>query len=226
MGNMTIIATAKHSSFPPEMNELAPNAIDVAVAVYKQPNQFTVPKPGKYPRSMLDVIKSAAGDEATIETIAERLGMPRETVVQICKFYLQKLLTAGNRHPLHMLVLDVGATAEDIKDHKRWLLKWLHPDRNPSKWESALFLTIGKAVLQLETGQTSKDAMSPAVGKTNTRRIVQQPDWKYAKGRQRKFGILKLLKPFILAVSVGLIFVFVVTGAISNWSLIRQVIQK
>jgi hypothetical protein len=226
MGNMTIIAMAKRSSFPPEMSEVCPKAIDVAVAVYKQPHQFAVPKPGKYPRSMLDVIKSAAGDEATIVTISEHLGVPHDTVVQICKFYLQKLLTAGSSNPLHMLVLDVGATADDIKDHKRWLLKWLHPDRNPSKWESALFLTIGKAVLQLETGHTAKDPQKTALIKTNRNRRVQQPDWKYAKGRQRKFGILKLLKPFMLAVSVGLIFVFVVTSAVSNWSLIKQVIQK
>jgi hypothetical protein len=207
------------------MNDLRPKAIDVAVAVYRQPNQFMIPKPGRYPHDMLEVIKSAAGDEDTIRSISQHFNLPQDTVSQVCKFYLQKLLTAGGNDPFRMLALDHGATAADIKDHKRWLLKWLHPDRNPSKWESALFLMIGKAALQLESGFTTQDLPAVPDLKHKRKRPSRQAGWTYTKERKRKLSIVKSLKPIILAVSAGLIAVFVVTTAISNWTFIQQAMR-
>jgi hypothetical protein len=223
MVSMTITAMVKHSSCPAKMDESPPKAIDVAVAVYKQPNQFMVPKPGSYPLDMLDVIKTAAGDEETIELMAKDLNMARDTVVQVCKFYLHKLLTAGGNDPFRMLALDYGATVTNIKDHKRWLLKWLHPDRNPSKWESALFLTIGKAALVLEQGSNVQEMPTNSATAACRRRSSRQTVWKYSKVKKRKLSTLKLLKPFMLALSMGLIVLLVVTSAISNWLLIMQV---
>ncbi len=225
MVSMTITVMVKHFSYLPEMSESGKRAIDVAVAVYKQPSQFSVPRIGNYPSCMLDIVKTAAGDEETINLISKDLNMPREAVIEICKFYLRKLLTAGDNDPFRMLALDRGATADNIKDHKRWLLKWLHPDRNSSKWESALFLMIGNAALQLEESKSEKEISTLPAARTNRRRSSQTTLWKHSRRRKRKFSTLKLLKPFILAVGIGLVAVYVVTSALSSWSFVRQFTQ-
>jgi hypothetical protein len=224
MANMTITAMAKHYNCQLEMNDPRLKAIDVAIAVYRQPNQFVIPKPGHFPDKMLDVIKSAAGDEDTITSLSLHLDMPSDTVSQVCKFYLQKLLTAGGNDPFRMLALDRDATAAEVKEHKRWLLKWLHPDRNPSKWESALFLMIGKAAQQLENGYVSEE-LRPAASRHKKKQQSRRVPWTYTKVHKRKSSIIRSLKPIILALSAGLIFVFVLTSAISNWTLIQQVIR-
>lgn len=208
------------------MNEQLPQAINVAVAVYKQPNQFVIPRPGRYPKCMLDVIKSAAGDEATIRAISDDLKLPNDAIVSICKFYLQKLITSSGSDPFLMLALDRNASAADIKDHKRWLLKWLHPDRNSSKWESALFSMIGNATLQLERGNFNQQPLALIAPIADRKQRSRHRSWRHAKMRKRRNIIFKLFKPLLLAIGIGLIFTFVVSSAVSNWTLIKQAFQN
>jgi hypothetical protein len=224
MVNTSIIAMATRSNCQPEMNDERPKAIDVALAVYKQPGQFAIPKPGRFPTGMLDIIKTAAGDDDTIHLLCDDTHLPRDTAIQVCKFYLQKLLTTGSNDPYLMLGLDRNASLADLKDHKRWLLKWLHPDRNPSKWESGLFLKVGKAAMQIEDGnayEKLETPNSPRHRRTSPRRSV----WKYTRDRRRKFSLLKVLKPFVVALSTGLIVVFILTTTIYNWTFIKQVMK-
>ncbi len=204
------------------MTKERPNAIDVAVAVYKQPNQFVHPKAGQYPIHIIEVIKSAAGDDATIQSISESHDISSDQVVQACKFYLQKLLAAAGSDPLRMLALDQGASEADIRDHKRWLLKWLHPDRNPSKWENALFLSISKAAKQLEFGNVVQSLASTSNSQRASKRSSRQPSWKFAKARRRQFSLSQVARPFILALSFAIVLSAVFAAAISNWTFIKS----
>jgi hypothetical protein len=67
-------------------------------------------------------------------------------------FFLQQALLYPGADNYRVLGLSPGATLNDIKDHKRLLLKWLHPDRNSSSWEQLLFQRVATAATDLEQG--------------------------------------------------------------------------
>lgn len=206
------------------MNKVTTKAIEVALAVYKQPNQFVVPKTGNYPLFMLDVVKSAAGDEATLQKNSADLDVSTEQVSQASKFYLQKLCASAGDDPFRMLALDVGATEADIRDHKRWLLKWLHPDRNPSKWEAKFFMAVNQAAQQIETGVGIKEHKEPphlgASGRSHTGRRNR----KSLRPRRKPVGIMSLVKPFFLPMCLVVVCMLVIAALLSNWPLIRLAI--
>jgi hypothetical protein len=100
------------------------------------------------PPGMLIVIKAAAGDDATL---AQQADIHRKNVEQVkdaAKHYLLRLLLEPNNQGLRLLGLSDGATESQIKDHKRWLLKWLHPDRNPNSWEQSLFHKVSSVKIE------------------------------------------------------------------------------
>ena len=203
------------------MSKVTTKAIEVALAVYKQPNQFVVPKTGNYPLFMLDVLKSAAGDEATLQKHSDDLDVSTEQISQACKFYLQKLCASAGGDPLRMLALDVSAAQSDIRDHKRWLLKWLHPDRNPSKWEAKFFMAVNQAAQQIETGVGTKGHKETphlgASGRSHSRRHSRRS----LRPRRKPVGVLNLVKPIFLPLCLVVVCMLVIAGLFSNWLLIK-----
>jgi hypothetical protein len=203
------------------MNKATTNAIEIALAVYKQPSQFAAPKTGNLPHSMLDVVKSAAGDEATLQKLADELDVSIEQISQACKFYLQKLCASAGDDPFRMLALDSGATEPDIRVHKRWLLKWLHPDRNPSKWEATLFMAVKQAAQQIETGAVPREHKETSHREAGSRSHLRRHSRKNLRPRRKPVGVLSLVKPFLLPMCFVFICMLVIAGLFSNWPLIR-----
>jgi hypothetical protein len=145
MANMTTTVMVPNNFQPSaktEMDQL--EAMRTALLAYNQP--LTFPSRTCYhPHGMLCVIKTAAGDNTTIETMVETLRVDARTLQEAASFYLQQQHFRNSKSPFQQLGLSELATLEDIALHKRWLLKWLHPDRNPNKWQSTMFHDVTAA---------------------------------------------------------------------------------
>jgi hypothetical protein len=131
---------------------LAKHAIDRALEASRQPRQLVRSMPTQLPTDMLEVIKCAAGDEATLVRLAEERLISEQSVREAARVYLQHIVTHANGSDRLALALPHGASQDDIREHKRWMLKWLHPDRNPSSWETKLFYRVKDASTRLESG--------------------------------------------------------------------------
>lgn len=88
------------------------------------------------PPNVLEVIKIAAGCPETLELAQNLTGQRPEAICEAAKLYLQEVLFA--RGADHYRVLGVGRTAphKEMRQNMHWLMKWLHPDREQSRWES------------------------------------------------------------------------------------------
>lgn len=117
-------------------------AMSYAIEAFRSPSRFRSLSRDPLPPGMLTVIKAAAGDEATLAESATASSLDKADIQEAAKHYLFQVLLDADGKDLRLLGLCAGADPKNIKDHKRWLLKWLHPDRNPSTWEQALFLKI------------------------------------------------------------------------------------
>ena len=126
------------------------SAIRQAIHVFKYPANLRQRNESRVRPGMLDLLKVAAGHQETIERLSEIENVTQEVVCEASKHYLRGLITDSKNNPYTTLGLSAAATPEEIKTHKRWLLKWLHPDRNPSKWEAVLFKKVSLAAEALE----------------------------------------------------------------------------
>lgn len=171
---------------------------------------------------MLDVIKIVAEDEAALAMARREYGERDTVLCEACRVYLHGLLL----HPAasdHMrLGLSTDATDKDIRDHKRWLLKWLHPDRNPSKWEAALFQRVQEAASNLERGHARTPPTSVFTGQPRsevrrssglrpTRAPVRTRD-----DRKPYHGVLRILRPIVLAAASGILIAVCLVNYLSR----------
>ncbi len=194
MATMNITAMATHRSSRPRKDESSQIAIDVALHVFRQPAVFRVPAPGHLPKLLKDVIRAAAGDEQVLADISKRCGAPNDYVKEAAQFYLRKLLTSSDGNPYRRLALDPNASAADIRDHKRLLLMWLHPDRNPNLWEIKLFKLVRDAAETL--GQVEQHTLisSENLVQKPVRRGHSNATWRHASKKRRQVSVAAILK--------------------------------
>lgn len=196
-------------------------AIDRALEMARQPKQLTRQAPHTLPPDILNVIKCAAGDENTLAKSALERNTTQDCIRDAARIYLQHIVTHSNGSDRMVLGLPSGATAADIREHKRWMLKWLHPDRNPSKWETNLFHRVKEASERLENGaahepieKKQEHAFQRRRRQAGVKVIARQrpplPKSGFQPQRLRKRDILRLiLGPAILALCVAAITSFV-----------------
>jgi hypothetical protein len=195
MATMNITAMATHRSSRLRTAELSRDAIDVALQAFRQPTQFHAPPMGSLPPAMKDVIRAAAGDEHILASLSERCGITADYVKEASQFYLRKLLTSANGNNFRKLALDPSATPQDIKDHKRLLLMWLHPDRNPNLWEAKLFKLVRDAAENLDQQDLkSPSASEGSIATKHTRRAKSHAVWQHAGKKQRQVNVLAIVK--------------------------------
>jgi hypothetical protein len=66
-------------------------------------------------------------------------------------FYVQQVLFAPGADSYRVLGVDSDADDDRIKEHYRWLVRWLHPDRNPDAWEAIYADRVNRAWQDLRT---------------------------------------------------------------------------
>lgn len=138
--------------------------MDIALDLFRRPLMARAVQRSPLPPGMLEVIKVAAGEPFHRDGILRQEGQASPKAQQAAALFLQHALFLGPGDDFRQLGLDPGADQDRIREHKRWLLKWLHPDRNPSKWESALFLRVSQAAERLEKNvEAGGDGGSAAV---------------------------------------------------------------
>lgn len=129
---------------------ISASAVHNAWALYRQPVFSRKSSRMNLHADMLELIKIAAGDGETIQKWSAEIGTDADHLQEAAAFYLQQIIGRPGNDAFGTIGLAADATALDIKNHKRWLLKWLHPDRNPSVWRQSLYRKVTAAAEQLE----------------------------------------------------------------------------
>jgi hypothetical protein len=155
-------------------------ALDVALDMMQRPLLAKNAQRTPLPEGVLQLIRIAAGSEEDIvwasRTRARADAEIREAAVTI----LQQVLFCPGADNFRLLGLGSSATAEELHEHRRWLLKWLHPDRNPNKWESQLFQRVSQAARAVQESLTHGHperaaSISPQRRRRHHSRAVRRP---------------------------------------------------
>jgi hypothetical protein len=199
-------------------------AVVIALEAMSRPDLVRRQLRRPLPDDLIDLIKCAAGDRDTIERITLERSISEASLVDASKFFLRHIVGSGGNDNHRTLGLPKGASKEDVREHRRWLLKWLHPDRNPSTWEATLFLKVETAANQLVSTESKESTVIafPKPHRSKSRMRVASPYLAAAhapeeSGEQSLDRLRRVLLLSCLAIS----FMFLLLFGISEWYPVR-----
>ena len=89
------------------------------------------------------------------EAAVANSGEPATVVIEAARFYLQQALFRPEADSYRVLGIDPGASRATARNHMRWLLEWLHPDRNNNSWDAVYAERVLKAWREVSASQGS-----------------------------------------------------------------------
>lgn len=118
------------------------DALGVAVRLYRSPGVARSIRRLPLAPDVLTVIRVAAGCPVASAHAVTKTGLDEATLAQVAGLYLLVALFGQDNDAHRTLGLAASATAAEIQDHRNWLLKWLHPDRNRNQMLSGLSVRV------------------------------------------------------------------------------------
>jgi hypothetical protein len=112
-------------------------ALRQAMELLRAPTLAGAMRQRPLPDDILTLIRIAAGESETIEPAASEMDEPPERIREAAVLYLQSVVFISGADHYRTLAVERDAPQEKLRLHLSWLMKWLHPDRASSEWESA-----------------------------------------------------------------------------------------
>ena len=139
-------------------------AIDLALEMVSRPFLIRQVQRSPLPEGVREAMRLVTCNETELAEAGTARGRDPKTLHQAAVFFLQQALLFPGADSHRILGLSHGATLEQIRDHRRLMLKWLHPDRNPSSWEQMLFQRVITAAADLEQRLANPSATADTIG--------------------------------------------------------------
>ena len=114
-----------------------PRALHVALDLAERPFLARAVRRQPLPPDVLTILKIAAGDEASRRVAAAATGKSAAAIREAAFLYVGHVLLADGADCYRVLGVAADAPQAELREHMRWLMKWLHPDRCTSAWEAA-----------------------------------------------------------------------------------------
>jgi hypothetical protein len=125
-------------------------AVDLALDLARMPAFASSMAASPLPVDVLEVIRIAAGSPEACRAAVLATGQPEPVLVEAARFYVQQILFRPEADCYRILGLRPGDPRELARVHMRWLLQWLHPDRNDG-WDAIYAKRIVKAWREVST---------------------------------------------------------------------------
>src|SRR5262245_32257993 len=103
------------------------------------------------PADIIELMRIAAASPEACEAAAAKTGEPPAVVIEAARFYLQHVLFRPEADCYRILGLEPNASRATARSHMRWLLQWLHPDRNRNGWDAVYAERVLKAWREVST---------------------------------------------------------------------------
>ncbi len=123
------------------------------------------------PPNIVELMRIAAACPEACEAATTNSGVAAPAVIEAARFYLQQTLFRPDADCYRVLGIDPGASRATARNHMRWLLEWLHPDRNNNSWDAVYAQRVLKAWREVSASQGSavKRWEGPAVKRWESR---------------------------------------------------------
>ena len=199
------------------------DSFDLVLAVFREPARIAEIRERPLPEDVARVIRLAAGEASALEDAVRSTGENEEKLVEASVFFLQQILFAPGADSYRVLGAASNSQQDRLRENYRWLMKWLHPDRNQDGWEAVYADRVNIAWQDLKTPSRradydEKSAVIPTVG-VSTELVLRTRQTQAAPSAPILSGsTVRLLPAFILG-GLGLGAVAVIS--LMYWSQIQ-----
>jgi hypothetical protein len=152
-----------------------PHAIDLALDLARMPALARSSVVPPLPPNIIELMHIAAASPEACQTAAARTGQPTPVVIEAARFYLQQVLFRQDADCYRILGIQRNDSRATARNHMRWLLEWLHPDRNNNSWDAVYAERVLKAWRTVSSPNGSAAEPSSA--------LTRAPSHKRKKGR-------------------------------------------
>lgn len=127
------------------------DALGVALALYRQPSMAAEWRERPLPDGVELLMRLACREQAALQVARQRSGLAESDCVEAATFGLQQLLFTAHADAYRVLGGACSSSQDQLRQHYRWLIKWLHPDRHDDGWESVYADRVNLAWQALKT---------------------------------------------------------------------------
>jgi hypothetical protein len=100
---------------------------------------------------MLFLLRLVAGEEQAMALAQRSTGETAESLREAAGFYIQQVMFASGSVSYRIIGVDADVSDERLREHYRWLARWLHPDRNRDQWEAVYADRVNRAWQDVRT---------------------------------------------------------------------------
>jgi hypothetical protein len=112
------------------------HVIDLALDLARMPALARTSAISAIPSNIIELMRIAAECPEACQVAVAQTGEPAPVVIEAARFYLQQVLFRPEADCYRILGIEPGAPRATARNHMRWLLQWLHPDRNHNGWDA------------------------------------------------------------------------------------------
>ena len=160
-------------------------ALHMALDLLRTPTMSAAMRAHGLPRDVLTVIQIAAASDVALAAGVDKTRRSRAHLRHAAEFYLQQMLFFKGADEYRTLGVQPGCSREQMRQHMRWLLMWLHPDHNRNEWQAvyaerviAAWRIVGRAA-QVGAG-APQPLVATHLGRTSRRPVratLSRPSW-------------------------------------------------
>src|SRR5262249_26695937 len=155
----------------------------------------------------------AAACPEACEAAAARTGEPTAVLIEAARFYLQQVLFRPEADCYRILGIKPADSRETARNHMRWLLEWLHPDRNGNSWDAVYAERVLKAWREVSNshGSVAKFADFCLDGFSERKKADVYPiwvPWIAYSAKPRSATLRSYPRFFLWIVPTGLVIIF------------------
>jgi hypothetical protein len=193
------------------------HVIELALDLARMPALARSPVVPPLPPNIIELMRIAAAAPEACQAAAAKTGEPSSVLIEAARFYLQQLLFRPDADCYRILGIQPAASRATARDHMRWLLEWLHPDRNNNSWDAVYAERVLKAWREVSAanGSAAKASFAVAGVPSNTRknersRPIRVP-WIERPVERRSLTMRSSYRTLVLwAVPTGLVIIVLV----------------
>jgi hypothetical protein len=131
------------------------HAIELALDLARMPALARTSVAPALPPNIVDLMRIAAGSPESCQAAVAKTGETAPVVIEAARFYLQHALFRPEADCYRILGIEPGASRATARTHLRWLLEWLHPDRNNNSWDAVYAERVLKAWREVSASNAS-----------------------------------------------------------------------
>src|SRR6516162_10831424 len=131
------------------------HVIELAVDLARMPALARTSAVPPLPPNIIELMRIAAASPEACQIAAAKTGEPIAVLIEAARFYLQQVLFRADADCYRVLGIAPTASRATARDHMRWLMEWLHPDRNNNSWDGVYAERVLKAWREVSAAKGS-----------------------------------------------------------------------